>query len=89
MIGAPHGIHIVGGGLTGYAAALLLVQDGYQATLYDRQASAGDNIRTTTINPVSFKVLDGIGALALLPPTSISPINEIIVSDDTAPAKSS
>ena len=84
MIGAPHGIHIVGGGLTGYAAALLLVQDGYQATLYDRQASAGDNIRTTTINPVSFKTLDGIGALALLPPTSISPINEIIVSDDTA-----
>ena len=38
MDSAPYGIHIVGGGLSGYAAALALAGHGENLTLYERTA---------------------------------------------------
>ena len=87
MDSAPYGIHIVGGGLSGYAAALALAGHGESLTLYERTppqtAPQTDAIRTTTINPVSYQFLQNLGVIAALPADAISPIHRIIVSDDS------
>ena len=91
MDSAPYGIHIVGGGLSGYAAALALAGHGENLTLYERTAPQTapqtaprtDTIRTTTINPVSYQFLQNLGVIAALPADAISPIRRIIVSDDS------
>ena len=83
MDSAPYGIHIVGGGLSGYAAALALAGQGESLTLYERTAPQTDTIRTTTINPVSYQFLQNLGVIAALPADAISPIRRIIVSDDS------
>lgn len=90
MDSTPYGIHIVGGGLSGYAAALALAEQGENLTLYERSAPQTapqtDSIRTTTINPVSYQFLQKLGVIDALPAAAISPIRRIIVSDDsTAP----
>ena len=89
MDSAPYGIHIVGGGLTGYAAALALAGQGESLTLYERTAPQTapptDTIRTTTINAVSYQFLQKLGIIAALPADAISPIHRIIVSDDSTP----
>ena len=82
MDSTPYGIHIVGGGLTGYAAALALAEHGEALTLYERTKPHADAIRTTTINPVSYQFLQKLGVIDALPTTAISPIRRIIVSDD-------
>ena len=91
MNSTPYGIHIVGGGLAGYAAALalapILTQQGESLTLYERTAPRTaprtDSIRTTTINAVSYQFLQKLGIIAALPAAAISPIHRIIVSDDS------
>ena len=89
MDSAPYGIHIVGGGLSGYAAALALAGHGENLTLYERTAPQTapktDSIRTTTINPVSYQFLQNLGVIDALPADAISPIRRIIVSDDSTP----
>ena len=89
MDSAPYGIHIVGGGLSGYAAALALAGQGENLTLYERTppqtAPPTDTIRTTTINPVSYQFLQNLGVIDALPAAAISPIRRIIVSDDSTP----
>ena len=89
MDSAPYGIHIVGGGLSGYAAALALAGQGENLTLYERTppqtAPQTDSIRTTTINPVSYQFLQNLGVIDALPAAAISPIRRIIVSDDSTP----
>ena len=89
MDSAPYGIHIVGGGLSGYAAALALAGHGENLTLYERTAPQTapptDSIRTTTINAVSYQFLQNLGVIAALPAAAISPIRRIIVSDDSTP----
>ncbi len=87
MDSAPYGIHIVGGGLSGYAAALALAGHGENLTLYERTAPQTapktDAIRTTTINAVSYQFLQNLGVIDALPADAISPIRRIIVSDDS------
>ena len=87
MDSAPYGIHIVGGGLSGYAAALALAGQGENLTLYERTAPQTapkpDSIRTTTINAVSYQFLQNLGVIDALPAAAISPIRRIIVSDDS------
>ena len=95
MDSTPYGIHIVGGGLSGYAAALALAGQGENLTLYERTAPQTapqtaprtapkpDAIRTTTINPVSYQFLQNLGVIDALPADAISPIRRIIVSDDS------
>ena len=89
MDSAPYGIHIVGGGLSGYAAALALAGQGESLTLYERTAPQTapktDAIRTTTINPMSYQFLQNLGVIDALPADAISPIRRIIVSDDSTP----
>ena len=89
MDSAPYGIHIVGGGLSGYAAALALAGQGESLTLYERTAPQTapqpDAIRTTTINAVSYQFLQNLGVIDALPADAISPIRRIIVSDDSTP----
>ena len=91
MDSTPYGIHIVGGGLSGYAAALALAGQGENLTLYERTAPRTapqaaprtDTIRTTTINAVSYQFLQNLGVIDALPAAAISPIHRIIVSDDS------
>ena len=89
MDSTAYGIHIVGGGLSGYAAALALAGHGENLTLYERTAPQTapqtDAIRTTTINAVSYQFLQKLGIIAALPADAISPIRRIIVSDDSTP----
>ena len=89
MDSTAYGIHIVGGGLSGYAAALALAGQGENLTLYERTppqtAPQPDAIRTTTINAVSYQFLQNLGVIDALPADAISPIRRIIVSDDSTP----
>ncbi len=77
-----HGIHIVGGGLTGYAAALTLAQAGFPTHLYQPDVPADDTLRTTTINPMAYDMLDQLGIIDTLPNDALTPIHQIIVTDD-------
>ncbi|MGB2062152.1 MAG: FAD-dependent monooxygenase [Candidatus Puniceispirillales bacterium] len=77
-----HGIHIVGGGLTGYAAALTLAQAGFPTHLYQPDVPADDTLRTTTINPTAYDMLDQLGIIERLPDDALTPIQQIIVTDD-------
>ncbi len=86
-----HGIHIVGGGLTGYAAALALerygADHGYATHLYHREDERIDPLRTTTINPVAYAFLQSLGVMdASVGDTTLgetlTPIDRILVTDD-------
>lgn len=77
-----HGIHIVGGGLTGYAAALALAEAEFPVTVYQSRAPGKDTLRTTTINPSAYDMLKDIGVIAALPADALTPIYQIMVTDD-------
>ncbi|NDA09151.1 MAG: hypothetical protein EBZ18_07050, partial [Alphaproteobacteria bacterium] len=82
-----HGIHVVGGGLTGYAAALALADHGYSVRLYHRDEESADPLRTTTINPVAYGFLKSLGVMdAAAGDTplaeTLAPIDRILVTDD-------
>ena len=77
-----HGIHIVGGGLTGYAAALALAEADFPVTVYQSRTPNKDTLRTTTINPSAYDMLKDIGVIAALPADALTPIYQIMVTDD-------
>jgi 2-polyprenyl-6-methoxyphenol hydroxylase-like FAD-dependent oxidoreductase len=76
------GIHIVGGGLTGYAAALSLAAAGFPVNIYQPDIPAVDQLRTTTINPAAYAMLDQLGVVAALPDDALTPVHRIMVTDD-------
>ena len=76
------GIHIVGGGLTGYAAALSLAAAGFPVNIYQPDVPAVDQLRTTTINPAAYAMLDQLGVVAALPDDALTPVHRIMVTDD-------
>ena len=63
LASGKHGIHVVGGGLTGYAAALALADHGYAVQLYHHDEESVDALRTTTINPVAYGFLKSLGVV--------------------------
>ena len=82
-----HGIHVVGGGLTGYAAALALADHGYAVRLYHREDEAIDPLRTTTINPATYDFLNTLGVMDAAAGDTplaekLAPIERILVTDD-------
>lgn len=82
-----HGVHVVGGGLTGYAAALALAGAGFPVTIYQQDALTDDTLRTTTINPTAYDMLKQLGVIAALPPDALTPVNQIMVTDDAGREK--
>ena len=83
-----HGIHVVGGGLTGYAAALALADHGYAVQLYHHDEESVDALRTTTINPVAYGFLKSLGVMDTITGDAplaekLAHIDRILVTDDT------
>ena len=86
MRGAPP-IVVVGGGLTGLTASLVLAESGHPVTLLDRGSGGkgkADPIRTTTLNPLAMKVMGRVGALDWMDRNKrpLAPVTAIRVSDE-------
>ena len=79
-------IAVVGGGLAGFAAAISVAEHGVDVVLIDANAKdhIGDTIRTTTINPISYKHLENLGVIAVLDAQGkpMTKLQQIKVSDE-------
>ena len=87
---AARPIVVVGGGLAGLAASLVLAESGHAVSLLDRgdgrraKGEAADTIRTTTLNPLAIKVMRRIGILDWMEGKKrpLVPVSGIRVSDE-------
>ncbi len=81
---------IVGGGLTGYALALLLTRGGISSVVIetgspaDTSATSSPDPRALSITPGTQRILSHIGVWQQLPPTRIGRFEKIQVWDETS-----
>ena len=78
----PIPIAVVGGGVTGMAAALALAQGGAEVTLIVRGGGAPADLRTAALFPASVQLLRHLGVWERLQ-TQAAPLAAIRIIDDT------
>ena len=82
MVDSGHGIHIVGGGLTGLTTALLLADRGLACHVHHAGSKSKDTGLTTTMNAVTYQRLQSLGVVAgENDGLAFTPITAIGVSD--------